>query len=123
MKPGETKATVENRLAVCSWSLQPTDPHDLVTKLNKTGVRRVQLALDPLRESPTVWGGTARFLQDANVSMASGMFGCVGEDYSTLESIRGTGGIAPDSTWKQNVKNIQANARLAAGVGTEAGHF
>ena len=33
------------------------------------------------------------------------MFGCVGEDYSTLQSIRDTGGLAPDSTWEQNRQN------------------
>jgi sugar phosphate isomerase/epimerase len=42
------------------------------------------------------------------------MFGCVGEDYSTLESIRRTGGIAPEATWEQNRKNIRASAALAA---------
>ena len=38
------------------------------------------------------------------------MFGCVGEDYSTLDTIRVTGGIAPDATWEQNWKNIRATA-------------
>jgi L-ribulose-5-phosphate 3-epimerase len=45
------------------------------------------------------------------------MFGCVGEDYSTLESIRASGGIAPDQTWEQNWKNIQATAALARELG------
>jgi L-ribulose-5-phosphate 3-epimerase len=45
------------------------------------------------------------------------MFGCVGEDYSTLDSIRVTGGIAPDATWEQNWKNIQATAALAQQLG------
>lgn len=41
------------------------------------------------------------------------MFGCVGEDYSTLDTIRLTGGIAPDATWEQNRKNIQATVAMA----------
>jgi len=45
------------------------------------------------------------------------MFGCIGEDYSTLESIRLTGGIAPDATWERNRKNIRASASLAARLG------
>ncbi len=106
--------TLEKRLAVCSWSLQPSSPHDLVTKLRETGMRRVQLALDPLREKPAVWAGTAEILHTADISLVSGMFGCIGEDYSTLSSIRATGGIAPDITWEQNLKNIQATVRLAA---------
>jgi len=110
-------SALHDRLAVCSWSLQPTDPQDLVTKLRATGLHRVQLALDPLRESPGVWGDTANILQSAGITIVSGMFGCVGEDYSTLESIRVTGGIVPDAMWEQNLKNIRAAAALAAGLG------
>ena len=45
------------------------------------------------------------------------MFGCVGEDYSTLDSIRITGGIAPDSTWEQNWNNIRTTSALAQRLG------
>ncbi len=105
--------SLTQRLAVCSWSLQPTSPQDLLAKLQQTGVRRVQLALDPLRDEPATWGQTPQLLRQAGIDIASGMFGCVGEDYSTLETIRVTGGIAPDATWEQNWKNIQATAELA----------
>jgi sugar phosphate isomerase/epimerase len=105
------------RLAVCSWSLQPTDPKDLCAKLRATDIGRVQLALDPLRETPGTWGRTADLLRAEGVAIVSGMFGCEGEDYSTLESIRLTGGITPDATWKNNWKNIQATATLAEELG------
>jgi sugar phosphate isomerase/epimerase len=108
---------LSQRLAVCSWSLQPTSPQDLISKLQATGVSRVQLALDPLRDEPAVWAQTPALLQQAGISIVSGMFGCVGEDYSTLETIRVTGGIAPDATWAQNWKNIQATADLARKLG------
>jgi L-ribulose-5-phosphate 3-epimerase len=104
---------LSQRLAVCSWSLQPTNPQELISRLQETGVRRVQLALDPLRDDPTLWGDTPKLLQQAGISIASGMFGCVGEDYATLDTIRVTGGIAPDATWTQNWKNITATAELA----------
>ena len=106
-----------HRLAVCSWSLQPANPLDLVQKLQATGVNRVQLALDPLREKPREWGSVADVLSSNKVTVVSGMFGCVGEDYSTLDSIRLTGGIAPDSTWEQNWQNIQSTAALAHALG------
>ena len=108
---------LSQRLAVCSWSLQPTSPQDLVSKLQETGVRRVQLALDPIRDEPAVWGKTPELLEAAGISTVSGMFGCVGEDYTTLETIRVTGGIAPDATWAQNWKNIQTTADLARELG------
>jgi len=109
--------TQTDRLAVCSWSLQPADPCDLISKLEATGIARVQLALDPLREKPAVWGEAATLLRQSGMSVVSGMFGCVGEDYSTLESIRASGGIAPDQTWEQNWKNIQVTAALAKELG------
>jgi DNA-binding CsgD family transcriptional regulator len=43
------------RLAVCSWSLQPEDPQELIGKMQTSGLRRVQLALDPLREAASLW--------------------------------------------------------------------
>jgi len=97
--------------------LQPKTPQELVDKLLATGMRRVQLALDPLRKAPDVWGQTSALFQQNGISIMSGMYGCVGEDYSTLETIRATGGIAPDATWDQNWKNIQASAGLARQLG------
>lgn len=107
----------DERLAVCSWSLQPSGPDDLAEKLAATGMTRVQLALDPLREHPACWGDAARILRASGCTIVSGMFGCVGEDYSTLDSIRLTGGIAPDATWAENQRNIRAIVELAAKLG------
>jgi sugar phosphate isomerase/epimerase len=110
-------SSLSNRIAVCSWSLQPNDPQDLLSKLQQTGINRVQLALDPLRNQPKIWGETPALLARHGISIVSGMFGCVGEDYSTLESIRRTGGVAPDETWEQNWKNIQSTAALTQQMG------
>ena len=96
--------SINDRLAVCSWSLQPTSPDDLVQKLKATGILRVQLELDPLRDTPKVWGDTEKVLREAGITVVSGMVRCLGEDYATLDSIRVTGGIAPDATWEQNLK-------------------
>ena len=109
--------TLVDRLAVCSWSLHPANPQDLAQKLQGTGIRRVQLALDPLRTDLAIWADTGRQLRQQGITIVSGMFGCVGEDYSTLESIRLTGGLAPDGTWEQNWKNMQATAVLAQQLG------
>jgi hypothetical protein len=49
-----------DRLAVCSWSLQPNTPEELIAKLKEIGLPRIQLALDPLREKPQVWGNAGR---------------------------------------------------------------
>jgi sugar phosphate isomerase/epimerase len=106
-----------DRLAVCSWSLQPKNPQDLVEKLRATGISRVQLALDPLRAKPRIWGETEKIFREEGIQVVSGMVACIGEDYSTLDSIRLTGGIAPDATWKQNLKNFGACASRAKKMG------
>ena len=108
---------IHDRLAVCSWSLQPANPAELLAQLQQVGITRVQLALDPLRELPAVWGGLGALCEQHGVTLVSGMFGALGEDYSTLETIRRTGGIVPDETWAENLDHIQTAARLADELG------
>ncbi len=102
-----------SRLAVCSWSLQPGNPHELVERVRQTGLTHIQLALDPLRENPRLWRELPALATSAGLAFVSGMFGCVGEDYTTMESIRRTGGIVPDETWEENLRRIRESARVA----------
>jgi L-ribulose-5-phosphate 3-epimerase len=108
---------IESRLAVCSWSLQPETPEALVAHLREIGIPRVQLALDPLRENPDAWGKTAVLLDAEGIEIVSGMFGTIGEDYSSLDAIRESGGVVPDEHWDANWANIEAVASIAAGLG------
>jgi len=105
-----------NRLAVCSWSLQPESPEQLLDYLKTIGIPRVQLALDPLRTNPKVWGKTQELFRQNNVEIVAGMLATVGEDYTTMESIQRTGGIVPDGTWEENQRNIREVAGIAAGL-------
>jgi sugar phosphate isomerase/epimerase len=106
-----------NQLAVCSWSLQPETPDILLDKIAEIGIPRVQINLDPIRENPAVWGSFADKARARGVTLVSGMFGTVGEDYTTMETIRRTGGVVPDATWEQNWKNIQETAQIAKDMG------
>lgn len=108
---------LSERLAVCSWSVHPSNPQELAARLEEIGIRRVQLALDPLRENPAVWDSTEACFREKGISIVSGMVGCVGEDYTTLDSIRVTGGLAPDSTWEQNLQNFRATMPIAHRLG------
>lgn len=110
-------SSVARRLGVCSWSLRPESPADLIAKIAATGLRRVQLALDPLRTDPR-WGDEAPSrLAEAGIAVVSGMMAMHGEDYSTLESIRRTGGVRPDDAWPFNLRAAHENAEVAAGLG------
>lgn len=107
------------KLAVCSWSLQPENPAQLVRQLKTIGLSRVQLDLDPLREQPAVWGEAAALFAQNGITPVSGMFRSVGEDYTTLESIRLTGGVVPDGTWDQNWANAQETVKIAVRLGID----
>jgi len=103
-------------MAVCSWSLQPQDPADLITMVRSLGLSRVQLALNDHRGSA---GGAAigTVLAEAGIEIVSGMFGTVGEDYSTLDSIRQTGGVVPDVHWEENLAISREVAEAASSLG------
>lgn len=104
-------------LAVCSWSLRPESPQELAALVGECGLRAVQLALDPIRRAEWSLQDTQRALRDGDISIVSGMMAMQGEDYSSLESIRRTGGVRPDHTAARNLDAARANADIAASLG------
>ena len=104
-------------IAVCSWSLQASSPAELVARVQATGTRAVQLALTPIVEKPEVWSGVFDALRAAGIEVVSGMLETVGEDYSTLETIRVTGGVVPDATWPATRARASEVARVAGAHG------
>jgi L-ribulose-5-phosphate 3-epimerase len=103
-----------SRLGVCSWSLQPVSVDDLARKLNATGLGAVQLALAPLCCGDWDADLTRQRLAGGRVRIVSGMMSMAGEDYSTLDSIRSTGGLRPDAQWESNLTAATECARVAA---------
>ncbi len=106
-----------NRVGVCSWSLQPSSPRDLADKVRACGLDAVQLALDPIRTGAWNEQEALASLRETNVTILSGMMATKGEDYSTLDSIRRTGGVRPDEHWDANLRAAHANADLAHRLG------
>lgn len=110
--------SLTKRLAVCSWSLQPTSADNFFQKLAATGIPRVSIALDPIRENADgAWANFQERAAQQGVTCVSGMMTAIGEDYSTLDSIKRTGGVVPDKHWESNWRNFQANAELASRLG------
>jgi sugar phosphate isomerase/epimerase len=105
---------VANEIGVCSWSLRPSSPEELIEALGAVGIARVQLALDPLRTGAWPADDARAMLFGAGVTLVSGMMATRGEDYATLESIRRTGGLRPVEHWEENRAAASANARRAA---------
>lgn len=105
---------INDRLGVCSWSLAAVDPDELARMFRQLDLPAVQLALIPLLEDGAVWSCAPQTLAQAGVRIASGMFGTVGEDYSSIDAIRRTGGIVPDATWDATWQRVRQVAPLAA---------
>lgn len=102
---------------VCSWSLAPASASELVEAMNRLALKKVQLALDPIRVDPESWKGLPDLLADAGIELVSGMYGTLGEDYTTPQTIKATGGVVVDANWKQNIANIRDNVAIAKELG------
>lgn len=105
------------RLGVCSWSLQPESAAELVSRVQATGLDAVQLALDPVRRGDMPLAEVEGALAKGGLALLSGMIAMAGEDYTSLESIRRTGGVVPDATWDANLAAAHANAVVAGQLG------
>lgn len=109
---------MSRRLGVCSWSLRPESPQELVTRVRDCGLSAVQLALDPIRLGS--WGArrdVQRLFDRAGIVILSGMMAMKGEDYSTLDRIKETGGVILDENWEANRIAAEQNARIARAMG------
>ena len=111
------KTQTPTQIGVCSWSLQAGGPKDLAEKVSALGLNRVQLGLTPHREDPGAWEGALEIMTDAGIEIVSGMFSTVGEDYTTPDTIRRTGGVVPDAHWEENWALAKAAAATARSMG------
>ncbi len=102
-----------SRLAICSWSVQPTGPEDLIRACRELAIPAVQLAISPVVREPDVWSGVFRRLREESIRIVSGMMAMTGEDYSSPRSIARTGGVRPDETWAENLSHAEAVAEIA----------
>ncbi len=105
------------QLGICSWSLRPKEPAELVRGVRNLGLKRVQLALNAVRDPNGPWARVQEELAAADIEVCSGMFGTVGEDYSSLESIKRTGGVVQDAHWDANWHIAQDVAAVAKRMG------
>jgi sugar phosphate isomerase/epimerase len=104
-------------VGACSWSLRAQSPEDLARRARAVGVHSVQLALTPYEEAPKKLEKAVEILRRSGIAVRSGMLSTIDEDYSTLESIRRTGGLRPDEHWRANLARARAVADLAKRIG------
>src|SRR5947209_7763108 len=105
-------------IAVCSWSLQPKGTQDLVEKLRQLGLQHIQLMLlDLIQLDDKRRFQELGHLRAANIQFTGGMMSFPGEDYSTIDAIRRTGGFVPDDSWALRKRLAQEGAKLAKELG------
>ena len=95
--------------------------HNNTTELAKlmaeVGITHTHLALGPAFEPD----GKAYLdaIEKQGWQLTATMIGFAQEDYSTLETIRKTGGIVPDTCWEQNKKLVLDAIKLTASLGAK----
>lgn len=104
------------QLAVCSWSLNPNTPLELVSACQACEIMNIQLALLPLVHD-SKWKECGEILQDSGITVLSGMLEASGEDYSTLETIAQTGGLRREEMWASTIDNTKRVADVSAEMG------
>lgn len=117
-RPGRT--VLDHPLGVCGWSLRPDGPADLIAKLRALELTHLQVALSPLADAdPAARDAAFQLYRDSGLTLCAGMISFEGEDYSTLATIRQTGGFEPDDRWPQRRSHVEACAAVADDLGLE----
>jgi sugar phosphate isomerase/epimerase len=101
-------------IGVCTWSLR-TDVEGVATALGTLGVDRVNLAL-----KPAVADGGEAYLEAVRRqrwTISATTIGFPQENYTSLETIRATGGILPDEHWPENRRRVERAAEITAQLG------
>jgi sugar phosphate isomerase/epimerase len=105
-------------IGVCSWSLRPANAAELVEKLERLGLAHVQLALGNLLEMDEAQrNAELDTLRRAGVQVTAGMISFPGEDYTTIATIKQTGGYVPDERWQERRELTARAARLSKQLG------
>ena len=102
------------KLGVCSWSMQ-VGIDEVIANIASLGLSHVHLALGPALKD-----GSEAYLEKAKASdwtITSTMIDFPQEDYSSLDSIRATGGIVPDAEWPENRALFAQAVRVTAELG------
>jgi L-ribulose-5-phosphate 3-epimerase len=102
-------------IAVCTWSLALTDVADIANALERLGINHVHLSLFPAFQRSS--GNYLREVKEQEWTITSTMMSFPEEDYSTPESIKKTGGIAPDLSWHRNYRKLCDALSITADLG------
>lgn len=103
-------------VSVCSWSFQKSI-QEVADAMNALDIGYINLALLPALQPDG--GDYLEFIRKQTWTISSTMINFPSEDYTTLETIKKTGGLAPDEAWEENKKLALGAIRLTAELKAE----
>jgi sugar phosphate isomerase/epimerase len=103
-------------VGVCSWSLR-TDVPGVAKAMAEVGLEHVHLGIRAAVEDGT--GKVLDTIQAQKWTITCTMIDFPQEDYSTLDTIKVTGGVVPDQHWESNRKLFLGAAQTTAQLGVK----
>jgi len=107
-------------IGVCSWSLKVKSVPELQRLLKEVGAACTHVALgDP---NHAVWDegpDLIKALKNAHLDISATMIGYAGEDYTTPETIKKTGGFGDPATRRERLETFKRAVEMTAELGVE----
>jgi sugar phosphate isomerase/epimerase len=103
-------------IGVCSWSLR-THVDGVADAMKKIGIDHVHLGVRPALEAKGHEFLAA--VQRQQWTISATMIDFPQEDYSTLEAIKVTGGVAPDEYWERNQELFLGAVEVTVNLGVK----
>lgn len=93
---------------------------ELVATMRQLGLEHMQLALAPLLElDEDKRQAELSVLRASGITVTAAMINFSGEDYSSIASIRQTGGYCPDALWEERKEKTLAAGKLMRELGVK----
>jgi len=103
-------------VAVCSWSLR-TDVPGVAAAMKEVGIQHVHLGIRAAVEDGS--GKVLDTIKAQKWTITSTMIDFPQEDYTTLDTIKVTGGVVPDEHWERNRGLFEGAAKITAKLGVK----
>lgn len=103
-------------VAVCSWSLR-TDVAGVAAAMKEVGIQHVHLGIRAAVEDGS--GKVLDAIKAQKWTITNTMIDFPQEDYSTLDTIKVTGGVVPDDCWERNRGLFEGAAKITAQIGVK----
>ena len=105
-------------IGVCSWSIHPRSTEDLIASVKRLGLAHAQLALWPIvKMDDKQKHQELGVLRNSGLTFTGGMIGFPGEDYSTIATIKKTGGFVSEEEFPVRRAMTKSAGQIAADLG------